>query len=78
MSRILPLQGLLQNIEQRIHPDRKRIYLTREQALEALKRITGKEFETDEEWKTYLLSIRFDPNNIDSALLHAPLKNQES
>lgn len=78
MPRILPLQGLLQNIEQRIHPDQKRIYLTWGQALDTLKRISGKEFETNQEWKTYLLSIRFDPNNIDQALLHATLRNEES
>lgn len=66
MSKTLPLQGLLQNIEQRIHPSKKRLYLTREQAMDALKRITGKDFETNEEWRTYLSSISFNPNNIDS------------
>jgi len=66
IPRPLPLQGLLQNIEQRIHPSKKRLYLTREQALDALRQITGKEFETNEEWRAYLSSISFNPNNIDS------------
>lgn len=78
MSKVLPLQGLLRTSNSAYPPSKQRLYLTREQAIEALKRITSKKFETYEEWKAYLSSIRFDLNNIDSVRLHASLKDQES
>lgn len=65
MSNLLPLAGLLKNLKQEIPTTRRREYLTRNDALEELKRLTGKNFGFNiEEWENYLSSIDFDLINL--------------
>lgn len=55
MSKYTLYQGLLLNLERRISPERRRDYLTREQALEQLKRRTGQDFGFDaRRWRSWL------------------------
>lgn len=66
MSSLLPLVGLFKNLKQEIPITRRREYLTRDDALEQLKRLTGKNFGFNiEEWNSYLSSIDFNLNNLE-------------
>jgi hypothetical protein len=54
MGMLTPLQGFLLNLKQEIEPG-SREYLTKEQALEMLKRVTGQDFGYDaEKWQLWL------------------------
>lgn len=54
MSHMLPVEGAMKNLKQEISRERRREYLTREEALIILKRLTGQDFgfdvEKSEEW----------------------------
>jgi hypothetical protein len=66
MSRMLPLVGLLKNLKQEIPESRRREYLTKDQAYEGLKRLTGKDYGYQvEEWEIYLSSIEFDLRKVE-------------
>ena len=47
MTRIEPIEGFLMNLRQEIPPERIRLYMTREEAYEALKKMSGKDFGID-------------------------------
>lgn len=65
MPKLLPLRGLLKNLKQEIPEHSHRLYLTRQQAYESLKRLTGQDFGDDiDAWQRYLTGIGFDPANI--------------
>jgi hypothetical protein len=66
MTRLLPLEGLLKNLRQEIPQNRRREYLTKEQAYESLKKLTGKDFDYRiDDWEEYLSSIDFDLRKIN-------------
>ena len=55
MSQLLPLEGALKNLKQEIAPDRKREYLTREDALILLRKWTGQDFGYDtKKWEDWI------------------------
>ena len=55
MSRYTLYKGLLLNLEQKIPLERRRDYLSSEQAYEMLKKKTGKDFGYNvEEWREWL------------------------
>ncbi len=57
MSRISIFRGLLLNLEQKVPESRRRLYLSKEQALEALRRKTGQDFgENVAAWRAWLKS----------------------
>ena len=54
MSRLTPLQGLLMNLNQEIEAGRRE-YLSKEQAYEKLKKLTGQDFGYDaEKWRKWV------------------------
>lgn len=54
MSRLTLIEGLLLNLEQKIPPNRRRLYLTRESALKRLQEISGQDFGQDvAQWKLW-------------------------
>ncbi|MEJ2529697.1 MAG: hypothetical protein P8179_23085 [Candidatus Thiodiazotropha sp.] len=66
MTRLLPLEGLLKNLRQEMPKNRRREYLTKEQAYESLKKLTGKNFDYRiDDWEEYLSSIDFDLRKIN-------------
>ena len=59
MSRLTPLQGLLMNLNQEIEAGRRE-YLSKEQAYEKLKELTGQDFGYDvEKWRKW---VKRNPN----------------
>jgi predicted solute-binding protein len=65
MARLLPLEGLLMNLKQEIPETRRREYLTKEQAYESLRKLTGKDFDYRiADWEEYLSSIDYDLTKI--------------
>jgi len=55
MSYLTPLQGALKNLRQEISPERRREYLSKEQVLQLLKKLTGKNFGFDaEKWEAWI------------------------
>jgi hypothetical protein len=66
MARMVPLVGLLKNLKQEIPKSRRREYLTKDQAYERLKMLTGKDYSHQvEQWEVYLSSIEFDLKNVE-------------
>ncbi|HET6882027.1 MAG TPA: hypothetical protein VFI31_17805 [Pirellulales bacterium] len=56
MSHLLPLEGLIKNLREEIPESRKREYLSRERAYEALKSWTGQDFGYNaDEWEKWIL-----------------------
>lgn len=74
MARLSPLAGLLKNLKQDIPEQRRRLYLTQEQAYESLKRLTGQDFGYRiEEWQAYLSSISFHLRNTETSTAASPI-----
>lgn len=69
MSRIMPLEGALRNLKQEVPSERRREYVSRDRALELLKKWTGQDFGFDvAKWEAWIvehggrLSVDDDPN----------------
>ncbi|HEX9062688.1 MAG TPA: hypothetical protein VF941_21160 [Clostridia bacterium] len=55
ISKLLPIEGYLKNLKQEISPRTKRLYMSKEQAYEMLKKYTGKDFGYDiKAWEKYI------------------------
>ena len=59
MAHMIPLEGALKNLRQEIPPDRRREYVTRERALELLRKWTGQDFGFDaDQWENWISEHR--------------------